>query len=227
LITLENLNKSYFLDRERSAVGVADVNLCIHAGDFIVITGRSGAGKTTLLNLIAGLTRPSSGQILWDEINLWDLSDTEISQLRNQRIGFVFQFPSLLPFLNVLENLLIPSAFSGKDARQPARQRAIQLLQSVGLEEKLNLLPRQLSAGEQQRITIARALVNQPDVLLADEPTSNLDEHTEKEIVALLCEIHQTTKISIIMVTHTNLDAPANCRLLRMARGTFVSEEGA
>jgi ABC-type lipoprotein export system ATPase subunit len=226
LITLENLCKSYYLDREHSVLGVADVNLCINDGDFIVITGRSGAGKTTLLNLIAGLTRPSSGRVLWEKVDLWTLSDAEISQLRNQRIGFVFQVPSLLPFLSVLENLVLPTMFSGRDSRAPARQRALNLLQSVGLEEKINLVPRQLSAGEQQRITIARALVNHPDVLLADEPTSNLDEQTEDEIMSLFGDIHQTTGISIVMVTHAEQVVPDSCRVLRMTKGRLVSKEG-
>jgi ABC-type lipoprotein export system ATPase subunit len=227
LITLENLSKSYPLDRERSTVGVADVNLSIHAGDFIVITGRSAAGKTTLLNLIAGLTRPSSGRVWWGKVDLWSLSDAEISQLRNQRIGFVFQFTSLLPFLTVLENMLLPTTFSSRDSRAPAGQRALDQLQSVGLVDKINLFPRQLSAGEQQRVTIARALVNQPDILLADEPTSNLDEQTEKEIITLFRDIHQTTGISIVMVSHANLVVSSNCRLLKMTKGTLVSEEGA
>jgi ABC-type lipoprotein export system ATPase subunit len=227
LITLENLSKSYRLDAERSVTGVADVNLTIQAGDFIAITGRSGAGKTTLLNLIAGLTPPSAGRVLWDGVDLWSLSDAEISQLRNQKIGFAFQIASLLPFLSVFENLILPTTFSSSAARAAAPQRARELLQSLGLEEKAELMPRQLSAGEQQRITIARALVNRPALLLADEPTSNLDEQTEKEIMRLLAEIHQTTSTAIVMVSHAAQEIPAACQIFRMNQGRLVSAEGA
>jgi ABC-type lipoprotein export system ATPase subunit len=225
MITLENLYKTYPTDREHSVHAVAGVNLSIPAGDFIVITGHSGSGKTTLLNLISGLTPPTSGRVLWDSLDIWDLPDAGRSRLRSQHIGFVFQFPSLLSFLTVLENLLLPLTFAGKESGEAAQDQASQLLQSVGLEEKINLFPRQLSIGEQQRVTIARALINQPDSLLADEPTSNLDEQTEKEILALLGEIHLSRKITILMVTHSALVLPIHYRILRMAAGVLVSEK--
>jgi len=226
LITLRNLSKIYPLETGHSAIGVSDVNLSIKAGDFITIRGRSGAGKTTLLHLIAGLTQPSSGQVLWENIDLWSLTDTEISQLRNQRIGFVFQTPSLLPFLTVAENLVLPDIFSNQKSRTVIDSQVQPILMKVGLESKTNLFPRQLSAGEQQRITIARALIRQPDIILADEPTSNLDEETEKEIISLFQTIHKTTAISIILVTHADQDLPFEHLKLRMTAGRLDSEKG-
>jgi ABC-type lipoprotein export system ATPase subunit len=225
LIKLENLRKIYPLDRERTTIGVTDINLCIHAGDYIVITGRSGAGKTTLLNLIAGLTRPTSGQVLWDGIDLWSLPDVEISRLRNRRIGFIFQFESLLPFLTVLENLLLPTMFSNPKSNSAARQRALNLLETVRLEQKINLFPRQLSAGELQRVIFARSLINQPEILIADEPTSNLDEETEKEIMPLFQEIQATEGVTVLLVTHTTPETTASCRFFQMAAGRLISQE--
>jgi ABC-type lipoprotein export system ATPase subunit len=223
MITLNDVTKTYALDKRNSVTAVRGVNLEIEKGEFVLIVGRSGSGKTTLLNLAAGLTRPTSGQVLVDEVDLWDLTDQQQSFLRSQRIGFVFQFPSLLPALTVYENVCLPTAFASGQAPAQVGERAAQLLRQVGLEEKLSAYPRQLSAGQQQRVVIARALINQPQVLLADEPTSNLDEKTELEIMELFHDLHASLALTIVMVTHTRQLVTYGTRAVEMADGKIVN----
>lgn len=226
MIRLEKVAKTYSLSKENHVIAVRDVSLEILRHEFVVITGRSGCGKTTLLNVAAGLTPPTSGRVLWDELDLWTLSDRHRSLLRNQRVGFVFQFPSLLPSLTVLENVMLPTVFGDDSASSATPQRARDLLYSVGLADKLSAYPRQLSAGQQQRVVIARALLNQPEVLLADEPTSDLDERTELEIMDLFGEIHAQTGITIVMVTHTTQLISYGTRAIRMSEGQIVEVDG-
>ena len=225
MIRLENVSKIYSLSQENTVSAVREVDLEITAGEFVVITGRSGSGKTTLLNLIAGLTRPTSGRVFLDGADLWTLSDRQQSGLRNRKIGFIFQFPSLLPSLTTLENVALPSIFTQNGVRSAAYERAAELLQIVGLEDKLNSLPRQLSAGQQQRVVVARALLNHPGLLLADEPTSDLDEQTETEIMQLFRNIHQSTTITIVMVTHASQLVRYGTRAIHMAAGKVVSSQ--
>jgi putative ABC transport system ATP-binding protein/lipoprotein-releasing system ATP-binding protein len=223
MITLHQITKTYPLGKGSSVAAVRDVNLEIGQGEFVLIVGRSGSGKTTLLNLAAGLTRPSSGKVLVDGVNLWDLTDQQQSFLRNQRIGFVFQFPSLLPSLTVHENVVLPTVFGSQQDPAQVRERGTQLLQQVGLADKMSAYPRQLSAGQQQRVVIARALINQPQVLLADEPTSNLDEKTELEIMELFHELHASMALTIVMVTHTRQLVSYGTRAVEMANGQIVN----
>lgn len=223
VISLRDITKTYTLAGHATITAVKDVSLEVAPGEFIVITGRSGSGKTTLLNLVAGLTRPTSGEVLLDDVKLWRLPDKQQSLLRNQKIGFIFQFPSLLPSLTALENVALPTLFGPREGRQNADERAAALLQKFGLSDKLEAYPRQLSAGQQKRVVIARSLINQPEVLLADEATGDLDEQTEKEIMALLGEIHATTGVTILMVTH-NLDLVASAtRAMEMVNGVLHS----
>jgi len=178
MITLEEVTKIYPLGTGSSVTAVSGVNLGIGQGEFVLVVGRSGSGKTTLLNLAAGLTQPTAGKVVFDGTNLWDLTDRQQASLRSRRIGFIFQFPSLLPTLTVLDNVILPTIFNPKQEAVRTQERATQLLEKVGLSDKLAAYPRQLSAGQQQRVVIARALMNEPLVMLADEPTSNLDEKT-------------------------------------------------
>lgn len=226
MIELKNVSKIYALEKALDVSAVQDVSLQVQRGEFLVITGRSGSGKTTLLNLIAGLTRPTSGQVRIDETEVWQLPDQQQARLRNEKIGFVFQFPSLMPSLTVLENVVLPTMFAAPNGRvaQAPEARARELLEAVGLADKLKALPRQLSAGQQQRVVIARALINDPELLLADEPTSNLDEQTEHEIMALFREIHQRMNLTVLLVTHTVELVPYGTRSLRMAEGRIVEE---
>jgi ABC-type lipoprotein export system ATPase subunit len=224
VISLNNVSKEYFPKREASVVAVKDVSLEVEAGEFVVVTGRSGSGKTTLLNLIAGLAKPTKGTVMVNGVNLWEKSDTERARLRNQKLGFVFQFPSLLQSLTVLENIVLPLGFFSGGASQKDLDKARQLLEVVGLSDKLNAGPRQLSAGQQQRVVIARALINSPSVLLADEPTSNLDEQTEVEIISLLMDIYRQNGITLVLVTHDGSLVKRGTRSIVMSSGQIVSD---
>ena len=223
MIALRAVTKTYKISKEVAVTAVRGVNLKVEPGEFVIITGRSGSGKTTLLNLAAGLVKPSSGEVRLGDINLWSLTDREQSLLRNQKIGFVFQFPSLLPSLTVLENVALPTTFGKNHRGQDPYGRAAQLLEMIGLSDKLPVYPRQLSAGQQQRVVIARALMNQPQVLLADEPSRNLDEQTEREIMDLFRDIHARTGVTIVLVTHTSQLVSYGSRAIEMASGLVVN----
>jgi putative ABC transport system ATP-binding protein/lipoprotein-releasing system ATP-binding protein len=221
MISLKDVVKTYAPNKELAVTAINGVSLDVERGEFLVIIGRSGSGKTTLLNLVAGLTKPTSGEVLLESVNLWSLGDREQSLLRNQKIGFIFQFPSLLPSLTALENVALPTSFGPESKKDGAYARASHLLETVGLTDKLNAYPRQLSAGQQQRVVIARSLMNQPEILLADEATSNLDEETEKEIMALFQKIHASTGVTILMVAHSTYLADYATRSIRMANGAI------
>jgi len=157
-----------------------------------------------------------------DDVDLWGLPDREQSRLRNRKFGFVFQFPSLLPALTTLENVLVPTIFADERAKAGAHERAMELLAQVGLADRHASYPRQLSAGQQQRVVIARALLNRPEILLADEPTSDLDEQTEQEIMDLFRDIHQKNGITVVLVTHASQLVAYGTRALRLANGAIA-----
>jgi len=224
MVDLKQATKIYRADATSSVTAVREVSLSIKRGESIVITGRSGSGKTTVLNLIAGLTRPSAGSVELDGVDLWSLPDRQQSAIRNRRMGFVFQFPSLLPSLTTLENVLLPVIFRPTANRGEVTEQAVKLLEMVGLADKLTALPRQLSAGQQQRVVIARSLINEPEILIADEPTSNLDEQTEREIMATFEKAHSHREVTVIMVTHTRYLTTRGARTIEMAEGRIVKE---
>jgi putative ABC transport system ATP-binding protein/lipoprotein-releasing system ATP-binding protein len=226
VITLKKISKTYTLGRNNAVAAVRDIDLEVASGEFLVITGRSGSGKTTMLNLAAGLTRPTSGEVTIDGVDLWRLPDREQSLLRNQKIGFIFQFPSLLPSLTAVENVVLPTTF-GQDGSTRSQgkdpyARAGDLLAQVGLESKRTSYPRQLSAGQQQRVVVARALMNAPEILMADEPTSDLDEQTEIEIMELFRQIHRASAITVLLVTHSSQLVSYGTRSVQMAGGQLV-----
>jgi putative ABC transport system ATP-binding protein len=175
------------------------LDLTIEDGRVVAITGPSGSGKSTLLGLLAGLDAPSTGQVILDGVEITALDEDSLARLRGTRIGFVFQFFHLLPSLTALENVLVPMEIAGVSS--PAR-RAKELLIEVGLEERGHHYPSQLSGGEQQRVAIARALANDPPILLADEPTGNLDSTTGHQIIQLLLDVNRTRKTTLVLVTH-------------------------
>ena len=224
MIRLNELSKVYEQKKQKTVNAVDGVSLEIAPQEFVVITGRSGSGKTTLLNLIAGLAEPTKGQVFIDGVDLWELSDAQRSALRNHKMGFVFQFPSLLQSLNSVENVVLPTIFDQKKATKADVDRAIHLLELVGLSDKAAAYPRQLSAGQQQRVVIARALINDPELLLADEPTSNLDEQTAKEIMGIFHDIHMKNGITILLVTHTGEITTSGTRSIIMANGSIASD---
>lgn len=224
IIRLEQVSKSYPLSAENTVQAIQEVDLEVSKGEFLILTGRSGSGKTTLLNLIAGLVKPTTGKVWLYGTDLWTLPDREQSILRNEKIGFVFQFPSLLPVLTVLENVTLPALFGGKRDAARDQRRAIELLESIGLGDKQDVYPRQLSAGQQQRVVIARALLHEPEILIADEPTSDLDEVTEIEIMELLKEVHVATGTTIVMVTHTRQLVPYGTRTIQIQSGRICPD---
>jgi predicted ABC-type transport system involved in lysophospholipase L1 biosynthesis ATPase subunit len=202
-----------------SAVSVLrGVTLAVRRGEFVAVRGASGAGKSTLLHLLAGLDQPSGGEIFFRGEPLHTLSATRIAAIRNRHIGLVFQAYHLLPELDALENVCLPARL----AREPilaAARRAQQLLARVGLGERMHHRPRQLSGGEQQRVALARALINQPDVILADEPTGNLDSHTGGQIIDLLCELRAEFQTTLIIATHDASIAARAGRVMNLVDG--------
>jgi lipoprotein-releasing system ATP-binding protein len=222
MIVLENVTKAYPSGGTKPVTAVRQVSLEIPRGAFLVVTGRSGSGKTTLLNLVAGLTRPTAGRVLFEDADWQALPDRTQSLIRNRKIGFVFQFPSLLPSLTALDNVALPAIFGSGRTNAAAYDRARVLLQSLDLADKFGAYPRQLSAGQQQRLVIARALLNEPAILLADEPTSNLDEETELEMLDLLKKLHVNTGVSIVLVTHSAQLVHYGTHSIRMAEGLVL-----
>jgi len=221
VIELQDTTKIYKVRRQQEVIALDDVSLKISPGEFLVITGRSGCGKTTLLNLIAGLARPTAGKVFIDGIDIWQLNDRRLSALRKEKIGFMFQVPSLIPVLNVLENVMVPTIFTAPEKRLDAYDRAKKALLDVGLSHKMEAFPRHLSAGEEKRVVIARAIVDTPPFLLADEPTANLDELTEKEVMALLQSIHKGGT-TIVLVTHHPSLISYGTRHLTMSDGKLT-----
>ena len=222
-VSLRGVGKTYGGGDARTFAALRDVDLDIEVNDFLVITGRSGCGKTTLLNVAAGLATPTGGTVTVDGVDIWSITDAERSSLRNRTMGFVFQFPSLIPGLSLEQNVMLPLEFS-HDEHADAGARARELLDMVGLGERMAALPRELSAGQQQRVVIARALINRPTLLLADEPSSDLDEQTEDEIMEIFRRIHAEQALTIMMVTHTRKLVAFGTRHLEMADGTVREE---
>ena len=203
MIILTNLSKTFIKDGNRIEV-LRNLNLEIKKGDSLAVVGVSGAGKSTLIHILGTLDHPTSGTISMAGHNVFEWSEKKLSAFRNKTIGFVFQFNNLLPEFTALENTMMPGLISGLPKKQAADQ-AMQLLQEVGLEHRLKHKPGELSGGEQQRVAIARALVMEPEILLADEPTGNLDTETGKKIEDILVNLNTMKKITLIVVTHNKL----------------------
>ncbi|HAF61509.1 MAG TPA: hypothetical protein DCK95_04210 [Anaerolineaceae bacterium] len=214
-VIVENVNKIYQIETEALIV-LAEVNFKIEAGDFLVITGPSGAGKTTILNLLGTLDEPSGGRILYDGVEAGSLSPNQIADFRREHIGFVFQFYNLIPQLSAQENVMLPLLPTMKHLDFDLEERAAALLAQVGLDGKGNKYPYQLSGGEQQRVAIARALVNTPSMILADEPTGNLDAEIGEQILHILQDINREQGVTIVLVTHNEGFTHYGTRVLRI-----------
>ena len=223
ILRTKSLSKQFKGEQKVDAVREAVIDL--EKGNFLAITGRSGSGKSTLLAMIGGISRPTSGSVLIDGTDLWQLNENARANFRNQSIGFVFQFASLLPSLRAIDNVALPALIGGILNYKEAYARARALLIRVGLAERVNFYPAQLSGGEQRRVAIARALINTPKILLADEPTADLDEETEEEILNLLVEIHRTFDLTLIVVTHNPAIAERADQVIRMKAGVVVAKE--
>ena len=205
MIELNNITKSYQNAPQTEARWVLDgISLKIQSADSIAIMGPSGCGKSTLLNILGTLDKASSGKVLMDGENISALKDEKLAEIRNRKIGFVFQSHHLLPQLNLLENVLLPTlVLKDKSLKDSAKEIAMDLLKMVGLEDKIHQFPGQLSGGECQRTAVVRALINQPEIILADEPTGSLDADSAEQIGDLLLKINQEQKIAIVLVTHS------------------------
>ena len=220
LLEVKNLYKSYGEGSAKVEV-LKGIDLSIEAGDTVAMVGPSGAGKSTLLHVMGTIDRPTSGELLFDGEPIFSLPDQPLAAFRNRCIGFVFQFHHLLPEFTALENVMMPLLIGG-EKRSKAEGRAKGLLNDVGLSHRLTHRPGELSGGEQQRVAIARALVREPRLLLADEPTGNLDMKTSEEVHALLYSIQQSTGISLVIVTHNEQLAAGMGRTIRFVDGTIV-----
>jgi putative ABC transport system ATP-binding protein len=221
LIELDDVRKTHRMG-EREVHALSGVSLRVARGDYLAVMGASGSGKTTLLHLIGCLDRPTSGHIRLDGTDVSGLADDQLSRLRSRSIGFVFQAFHLIPQLSVTENVELPLIYQGVE-RAGRVERAQRMLQSVGLAERSGHLPSELSGGECQRVAIARALVAEPDVLLADEPTGNLDSRTGDEIMGILSDLHRSG-VTIVLVTHDPGKAKRARRLIEMRDGRVASQ---
>jgi ABC-type lipoprotein export system ATPase subunit len=221
MLSCGHVGKSYTTERgEIDAITAID--LTVPRGQFAAIVGRSGSGKSSLLAMIGGLSRPTRGTVRIDDTDIWSLPDDRLAQFRNREIGFVFQFASLLPTLRVIDNVALPALLARRGTAE-TYQAAASLLEEIGLADYLDAYPPEISAGEQRRAVIARALINAPSLLLADEPTSDLDEPTETEIMERFRELNRSRGVTLIMVTHNLRLAEQADQALHIANGRLVS----
>jgi putative ABC transport system ATP-binding protein len=222
LAELVNLRKTYHMGADVVVEALRGVNLAIEEGDYVAIMGPSGSGKSTLLNLMGCLDRPSSGKYILGGMDVSDLSDAELSNVRGQRIGFIFQSFNLVQQLSALDNIEVPLFYQGIHRRE-RRRRSLELAERVGLGLRARHKPMELSGGEQQRVAIARALVNDPLIILADEPTGNLDSKTGQEILALFDDLSGRGR-TLIVVTHDESVGKRTHSVVRVADGNIVSQ---
>ncbi|MEK6538899.1 MAG: ABC transporter ATP-binding protein [Nitrospirota bacterium] len=220
LLIARDITKSFNTNGQQLHI-LNGINLTIYKGEMIAIMGASGVGKSTLLNILGTLDRPTSGEVIFEGADIFGKSDEELAYLRNKRIGFVFQFHHLLPEFTALENTLFPAMIL-KMNRREALDIAEKNLSNVGLRERMTHRPGELSGGEQQRVAIARALMTSPDIILADEPTGNLDTHTGEDVYTLLKKINQEYGTTFVVVTHNEKIAAQADRILKMVDGQIA-----
>lgn len=221
-IVLENLSKAY-LEGGRPRIVLQNAHTAFHKGELAAVLGKSGSGKSTLLNLISGIDLVDAGTICVDGTDLTALNERERTLFRRRKIGFIFQFFNLISTLTVIENVMLPGELIGL-TESAARQRGVELLDAVGLADRVNTFPDRLSGGEQQRVAIARALVNDPLVVLADEPTGNLDNETGLQVLALLDRLTRKAGKNMIMVTHSAEAAAVADRVLHLSEGRLTDQ---
>ena len=215
IVRVENLSKIYGKGNTK-VVALDNVSFSVEQGEFVAIVGASGSGKSTLLHLIGGVDRPTSGKVFVGDKNIYDLDDDKLSIFRRREVGLIYQFYNLIPILNVEENISLPVSLDGKEVD---KERLNNLIKLLGLESRKNHLPHELSGGQQQRVSIGRALITHPAVVLADEPTGNLDSKSSDEIMTLLKRCNTEYKQTIIMITH-------NMELAKVADRIIVIEDG-
>jgi putative ABC transport system ATP-binding protein len=222
IVRVVDLVKNYYLGSQTVHV-LKDLNLAFDEGDFVALMGPSGSGKSTLLNVLGCLDRPTSGHYYLGDVDVSEMDDDQLSEVRSTYLGFIFQSYNLLPQYTVVENIELPLLYQGIKLDERTKQRCVELAELVGLAERLDHRPLQLSGGQQQRVAIARSLVNDPHLILGDEPTGNLDSKTSVEIMQMLRELNQSVK-TIIMVTHENDIAAWARRVVRLRDGRVESD---
>lgn len=223
MISVKNLKKTYFLGGEE-VYALDDVSLSIKEHEFVAIIGQSGSGKSTFMNMLGCLDRPDSGEITLDGTDILKCKEKELSVIRNKKIGFIFQQFHLLPKLSALENVELPLIYQGMPTKK-RREKAVKALKAVGLEKRMKHKPNQLSGGQQQRVAIARALVGEPSLILADEPTGNLDSRSGKEIMMLLHNLYEEGN-TIVLITHDNNVAMEAPRQVQISDGKIIKDSG-
>ena len=224
IIRLDNVNKIYE-SGELNVHALKNINLSIEKGEYLAIMGASGSGKSTLMNILGCLDRATDGEYYLNGDDVSKLSDDELAYIRNKEIGFVFQSFNLIPQNTALRNVELPMLYSGVKNSREREERARKLLIEVGLEERLNHLPKELSGGQRHRVAIARAMVNNPPVILADEPTGNLDSKSSVEIMDIFTKLNKERKVTVIMVTHERDIAEFTDRIITFRDGQIISDE--
>ena len=220
ILRVENLTKIYGKDSTK-VIALDNVSFSVEKGEFIAIVGASGSGKSTLLHLIGGVDRPTKGKVYIDGKDIFSFNDEKLAIFRRRQVGLIYQFYNLIPILNVEENITLPLSL---DNRQIDKERLNEILKTLGLEKRRNHLPNELSGGQQQRTSIGRALITNPTIILADEPTGNLDSKSSDEIVALLKKTNKELKQTIIMITHNMEIAKIADRIIKIEDGKIVME---
>ena len=220
ILKVENLTKIYGKDTTK-VVALDNVSFSVNKGEFIAIVGASGSGKSTLLHLMGGVDRPTSGKVFINGTNIYEMSDDKLAIFRRRQIGLIYQFYNLIPILNVEENIALPVELDG---RKVDKTDMDEMLKRLGLEQRKNHLPNELSGGQQQRTSIGRALITRPSIILADEPTGNLDSKASEEIVELLRKSNKDLKQTIIMITHNLEIAKCADRIIKIEDGKIVRE---
>ena len=220
ILRIEKLCKVYGKDESR-VDALQNLSLSVQKGEFVAIVGQSGSGKSTLLHLIGGVDRPSSGEIYVDGKSVYTKNQEELAIFRRRQVGLIYQFYNLIPVLNVVENIVLPLKLDGQKVNE---ERLEELLEVLGLEDRRNHLPRQLSGGQQQRVAIARALATKPAILLADEPTGNLDSRTSQDVLSLMKVTGRKFSQTMVMITHNEEIAQLSDRIVRIEDGRIVTQ---
>ncbi len=224
ILEAKNLKKYYAVGKGRDVVRALDgVDISVNEGEFLAIVGKSGSGKSTLLHLLGGLDAPTEGEIVIDSRDISQMSRDELTIFRRRKIGFVFQNYNLLPFMNVYENMILPVRLDGV---KPDKDFVLDILTMLGLEERKHAMPNELSGGQQQRVALARALATKPTLILADEPTGNLDSHTSMDVIGLIKSSSEKLGQTIIMITHDEEIAQMAGRIIRLEDGKIAKEIG-
>ncbi len=220
ILKVENLTKIYGKG-DSKVIALDNVSFTVEKGEFVAIVGASGSGKSTLLHIIGGVDKPTSGKVYIDDLDIFSLNDDKLAIFRRRQVGLIYQFYNLIPILNVEENITLPLSL---DNREVSKEKLNELLNLLGLENRKNHLPNELSGGQQQRTSIGRALITNPSIILADEPTGNLDSKASDEIVALLKKTNKDYKQTIIMITHNMEIAKCADRIIKIEDGKIIKE---